>query len=161
MNSYHSQAGFNLIELMIVIAIIGILSTIAISQYQVYVGKSQVLRIIAETSNVKNSIEYCLMENKKQIGTGVGQCNPAISASPFITGASQVGTTLPSGTGVAQITNPLTINTHITAEISNKVIPKIKTKKVSWQRNNNGVWQCMSNIAPEYLPLTCIYDSSL
>ena len=43
-----AQKGFTLIELMIVIAIIGILAAIAIPQYQNYIARSQVTRAMGE-----------------------------------------------------------------------------------------------------------------
>nr|WP_222104619.1 pilin [Cupriavidus campinensis] len=52
-----AQKGFTLIELMIVVAIIGILAAIAIPQYQDYVAKSQMARAVSELSAYKTAIE--------------------------------------------------------------------------------------------------------
>lgn len=56
------QKGFTLIELMIVVAIIGILAAIAIPAYQNYVAKSQVSVGLADISGGKTNTELKLSE---------------------------------------------------------------------------------------------------
>ena len=64
-----AQKGFTLIELMIVVAIIGILAAIAIPQYQDYVAKSQVSRAVSELSAYKTAIESRLNEGDLSIAS--------------------------------------------------------------------------------------------
>jgi len=58
------QQGFTLIELMIVVAIIGILAAVAIPNYQTYTKKAKFTEVIQATSPFKLAVEGCYQERQ-------------------------------------------------------------------------------------------------
>jgi len=54
-----AQKGFTLIELMIVIAIIGILAAIAIPAYQTYTNKARFTEVVLAASSIKGNVDVC------------------------------------------------------------------------------------------------------
>ncbi len=62
MQTKKAEGGFTLIELMIVVAIIGILAAVAIPAYQNYVAKSKFAAALGEVSSGKTGLEVKLNE---------------------------------------------------------------------------------------------------
>jgi type IV pilus assembly protein PilA len=156
------QKGFTLIELMIVVAIIGILAAIAIPQYQTYVAKSQVTRVMGEAGALKTAADTCLLEGKATptATASATTCDPAASASTLLTGAAQSGAVA----AVANVNGYPTMALGATAAddstvegiLGNGAAQALKGKKVTWTRKGGtGTWSCTTDVEVKYAPVGC------
>lgn len=149
----NAQKGFTLIELMIVIAIIGILAAIAIPQYQNYIARSQVTRVMGEVTNVKTAIEDCLLNGKSD-----DKCFIAWTNSNLVAAAS--GTTTTAATAKATGQGGLVVSDYgntvkVTATFGQNAAKALDTKKLRWARNGDGSWSCSTDVDEKFRPTGC------
>jgi type IV pilus assembly protein PilA len=162
------QKGFTLIELMIVVAILGILSAVGLPVYQDYIAKTQVARAVSETAMLKSKIDGCLGEGRTALPTNattvtVTQCSFA-DMKPSSIFISPTGATLPAdapvvtGSGVPAITLAATGIATITATFGSAAATSLVTgsaKTVTWTRAGTGLWTCASTVDQKFKPTAC------
>jgi type IV pilus assembly protein PilA len=155
------QLGFTLIELMIVVAIIGVLAAVALQQYQTYLARSHVVEAMAESSAIRTTIETCVHDGKFVIGninTSILNCDPAAPGSTILTGATQGANAIGVGQGVPQVTLSSTGAASITATFGGTAFLALRSptvRQIVWTRTSAGSWECTSNVQPQYRATGC------
>ncbi len=94
-----SRSGFTLIELMIAVAIIGILAAVAIPQYRDYVTRGRLTDGVTGLSTVRAQMERHFQDNRTYatVGTFTSPC--LVSPSPVFGSFTISCTETPTGTG--------------------------------------------------------------
>ena len=140
------QQGFTLIELMIVVAIIGILAAVAIPAYQDYTAKAQA------------SEAYTLLGGLK---TPVGEAmsNDAATGCAIPTGTISTGKYVNTITATLTAGPPATcalLSTFRTAGVNAKLAPAGVAATVTFTYDSTtGAWACATNLPTEIRTKAC------
>ena len=144
------QKGFTLIELMIVVAIIGILAAIAIPAYQDYTIRSQVSEGMVLASGSKTAVSEFFQQNGRfpPTNTSAGLASAASITGQYVMGVATGAAPAAAGTIVA------TFGNRANAKVAGQQLALSAVTRVG-----SVEWVCKANTAnavnAKYLPSSC------
>ena len=138
------QKGFTLIELMIVVAIIGILAAIAIPAYQNYTKRSHVSEGLSLAAGAKAAVTEFYSSNGRWPG---GNTSAGLASAASISGNA---------------VDSVTVNgSSITVEFNEKVQDNAQLKLQGANKDGGVTWDCTTTgvtgtaVDPKFLPSNC------
>ena len=134
------QQGFTLIELMIVVAIIGILAAVAIPAYSDYIARAQMSEAMTLASGVKTPLAEWISD-RGAVPAAIASLN-ATSTGKYVSAVTVGGTT---GAPVISVTMK---STGVSAGIQGKVLSLTGT-------DFGANYTCSSDADDKYLPSAC------
>lgn len=141
------QKGFTLIELMIVVAIIGILAAVAIPQYQNYVGRANFASGLSTVTALKTNVENFILEE------GSFPTNDQLTTSDV--GISKKANTLGTLSFAPDTDGAGSIEFKFT-----KGNPGIAEKTITLKRDKDGNWSCSSSADDKFVKGCASEDKS-
>ena len=127
-------------ELMTVLALIGIVASLAVPLYSQYVARSQSTRVMAELAHLRARVEECISAGIDVVGDGSQQCDM---------GGFQTDL-------VRELIAELDVGAHaIRAVLGVNAALPIAGRELVWVRSSAGTWYCQTNVDSQYRPSGC------
>ena len=142
-NVQTNQKGFTLIELMIVVAIIGILAAIALPAYNNYTDKAKFTEVINATAASKSAVEVCAQVENDLADCDAGTKGIPVAQTggdPAVSTNAIVNLSVTNGVIVATSSGAAGLNGTTGATIT--LTPTITNNQVTWESVCNPTTLC-------------------